>query len=138
MTRDGRLILFHDETMDRTTDLTGPVAERTWDGDLRAAACAMWRDESPTSGFRCSKRCSATFPEARLNIDAKESRALAPLVELVVRTRSLDRVCLASFSEERIAKLRVALGPELCTVCGVKDVARVRFGKISRLLGRVG
>ena len=30
-TRDGKLAVIHDPTLDRTTDATGPVAERSWD-----------------------------------------------------------------------------------------------------------
>ena len=36
LTRDGELALIHDDSLDRTTNLTGPVADRTMD-QLRAA-----------------------------------------------------------------------------------------------------
>lgn len=137
VTRDGRLIIFHDDTLDRATDRTGPVAERTWD-ELRSARLRDVEGRITDERIPLLEELFTSYPNARLNIDAKESRALAPLVELIVRTRSLDRVCLAAFSEERVAKLRTALGPELCTACGPKDVAKVRFARISRLFGRFG
>lgn len=30
LTKDLQLICFHDDTMDRTTDMSGPIAEKTW------------------------------------------------------------------------------------------------------------
>ncbi|MBN2010542.1 metallophosphoesterase [candidate division KSB1 bacterium] len=42
MTRDGELVLLHDETIDRTTDGTGNVAEHTLD-DLRQFDAGSWK-----------------------------------------------------------------------------------------------
>lgn len=137
VTRDGRLVAFHDERTDRVTDQPGPLAERTWDEvrrlRLRDAEGSITDERIPLL-----EELLAAFPDARLNIDAKESRALAPLVELILRTRSIDRVCLAAFSEDRLAKLRAALGAELCTACGPRDIAKVRLRSLARLLGKRG
>ncbi len=42
-----------------------------------------------------------TFPEVRWNIDVKAEPALLPLLELIERTNTWDRVCVGSFSEAR-------------------------------------
>jgi glycerophosphoryl diester phosphodiesterase len=36
-TRDGKLVVIHDDTLDRTTDGKGPVAAQDW-----AAPCRSW------------------------------------------------------------------------------------------------
>src|SRR6476661_5933958 len=43
MTADGELVVLHDETLDRTTDASGPVAERTLD-QLRGLDAGSWFD----------------------------------------------------------------------------------------------
>jgi glycerophosphoryl diester phosphodiesterase len=43
LTRDGRLMLLHDATLDRTTNGTGPLAESTF-GDVRKLDAGSWFD----------------------------------------------------------------------------------------------
>ncbi|MCB1488289.1 MAG: glycerophosphodiester phosphodiesterase [Bauldia sp.] len=47
LTRDGEAIVFHDDTLDRLTDATGPVHARTL-AEVRAAAIAGTADRIPT------------------------------------------------------------------------------------------
>jgi len=39
--RDGRVVVHHDETLDRTTSLRGPVAARTADSTVARSVCLM-------------------------------------------------------------------------------------------------
>jgi len=65
MTRDGVLLAFHDETLDRVTDLTGPVHERTLEEIRRADAAYHFSHDGgrthplrgPGSASPPSKRC---------------------------------------------------------------------------------
>jgi glycerophosphoryl diester phosphodiesterase len=43
MTRDGRLVMIHDTTLDRTTSGTGPVRDATWD-ELERLDAGSWLD----------------------------------------------------------------------------------------------
>ncbi len=45
LTKDQVPIIFHDDTLDRTTNGSGPVAERTLD-DLRELECGSWFSDS--------------------------------------------------------------------------------------------
>src|SRR4051794_35389357 len=59
MTSDGVLVVMHDETLDRTTDCTGPVKARTLaevEQSMRARGSAR---SSPASACRRSRRSSS-------------------------------------------------------------------------------
>jgi glycerophosphoryl diester phosphodiesterase len=49
-----------------------------------------------------------------------------PLAQLLRSPRLLDRVCVASFSQRRVAAVRRAVGPGLCTAMGPVEVAVLR------------
>ena len=66
-----------------------------------------------------------TWPEVRVNIDPKHDAVVEPLIDLVRRTGTTDRICIGAFADRRIARMREALGPGLCTSMGPKQVARL-------------
>jgi glycerophosphoryl diester phosphodiesterase len=63
------------------------------------------------------------LPTALLNIDVKADSAVEPVVATLRRCGALGRVCLASFSDARLARLRKLGGPGLLTSMGPKSVA---------------
>jgi glycerophosphoryl diester phosphodiesterase len=63
----------------------------------------------------------------RFNLDIKAAGVVAPLVRLIRRLRITDRICLASFSDARIAAVRRLLGPTVCTALGPRGVAALRL-----------
>ncbi|MBW8804407.1 MAG: glycerophosphodiester phosphodiesterase [Catenulisporales bacterium] len=114
---DGVLLAFHDRRLHRVTDSRGRVKA------LSAAEIARARigDEPiPTMA-----ELLEAFPEARFNIDVKEPNTIAPLADLLRRTDALDRVCISSFSDTRLAAIRAALGPRLCTSAGPREAWRL-------------
>lgn len=118
-TKDGYLIAFHDETLDRVTDGTGRIRDMIWD-DVRKAgiqghAIPLFED------------LVAAFPGVRFNIDPKSDRAAALLGDQLERLRITERVCVGSFSDQRLAQLRFRFGSRLCTSTGPAEVARLRF-----------
>lgn len=48
LTADGELVLLHDDTLDRTTDCTGPVLERTW-AEIAGCDAAHWWSPGPST-----------------------------------------------------------------------------------------
>lgn len=136
LTRDGRVVAFHDETVDRATDGTGAVA------DLAYAELAELRLVGPDG--RLSDEhvplladLLVRWPDVRWNVDAKDDRVALPLASTVARLGLVDRVCIGAFSGTRLRRIRRHLGPRLCTVCGPLDVARL-LGRGLRLpTGRV-
>ncbi|WP_320775561.1 glycerophosphodiester phosphodiesterase [Streptomyces sp. CRN 30] len=119
-TRDGKLVAFHDATLDRVTDGTGRIAELLWK-DVSHARVAG------TEPLPLFEELLAAFPDVRWNVDVKAEAALVPFLDLVGRTRSWDRVCLGSFSEARVARAQRLAGPRLATSYGTRGVLGLRL-----------
>lgn len=92
-TADGALVAFHDSRLDRLTDLTGPIADVSWTTLQRARLGA---ERVPLL-----EDVLTAWPRLRVNVDVKAAAAVVPFAELVRRTESIDRVCVASFSDRR-------------------------------------
>ncbi|WP_411106598.1 glycerophosphodiester phosphodiesterase [Streptomyces sp. cmx-4-9] len=119
-TADGRLVAFHDATLDRVTDGRGRIGELPW-SRVREARVA---GSEPLPLF---EELLDAFPEARWNIDVKAEAALHPLVDLIARRGIWDRVCVGSFSEGRVARAQRIAGPRLATSYGVRGVVGLRL-----------
>ncbi|WP_053852379.1 glycerophosphodiester phosphodiesterase [Streptomyces sp. NRRL B-24085] len=119
-TADGKLVAFHDTTLDRVTDGAGRIADLPW-AEVRHARVA---GTEPVPLF---EELLETFPEARWNVDVKDEPALRPLLELVERTAAWDRVCVGSFSEARVMRAQRLAGPRLATSYGTRGVLNLRL-----------
>ncbi|MFB6961095.1 glycerophosphodiester phosphodiesterase [Streptomyces sp. NPDC056309] len=119
-TADGRLVAFHDATLDRVTDGAGRIADLPWE-DVRQARVA---GREPVPLFA---ELLESFPEVRWNVDVKVEPALRPLLDLIERTNAWDRVCLGSFSEARVIRAQRLAGPRLATSYGTRGVLALRL-----------
>ncbi|MEV6962178.1 glycerophosphodiester phosphodiesterase [Streptomyces sp. NPDC051207] len=119
-TRDGRLVAFHDATLDRVTDGAGRIADLPW-AEVRQARVA---GEEPVPLF---EELLDLFPEVRWNVDVKAEPALLPLLDLIERTGSWERVCVGSFSEARVVRAQRLAGPRLATSYGTRGVLGLRL-----------
>ncbi|WP_406433470.1 glycerophosphodiester phosphodiesterase [Streptomyces sp. NBC_00631] len=119
-TVDGRLVAFHDDTLDRVTDGAGRIADLPWE-DVRHARVA---GREPLPLF---EELLEEFPEVRWNVDAKAEPALRPLLDLIEKTDSYDRVCVGSFSEARVLRAQRLAGPRLATSFGTRGVVGLRL-----------
>ncbi|MFB7737810.1 glycerophosphodiester phosphodiesterase [Streptomyces sp. NPDC056112] len=119
-TADGRLVAFHDATLDRVTDGAGRIADLPWE-DVRQARVA---GREPVPLFA---ELLETFPGVRWNVDVKAEPALRPLLDLIERTNAWDRVCVGSFSEARVVRARRLAGPRLATSYGTRGVLALRL-----------
>ena len=120
-TADGVLVAFHDSRLDRVTDRRGTIASLPWH-EVRQARVAG------TETIPLLEDLLAAWPHVRVNIDAKADASVAPLIEVILRTKAIERVCVGSFNDRRLGRIRAGLGPALCTALGPAEVARLRFG----------
>jgi glycerophosphoryl diester phosphodiesterase len=129
LSRDGQAVVCHDATLDRTTNATGPIAERTA-RELAHVDAGWWfageqgypyRD----CGFGVPRLADVLerFDTVPLVIELKgEDPALARrTVEEVRARRALERVCFGSFSDALLAAAR-SCGPEVITSGGVAAI----------------
>ncbi|AWI29276.1 glycerophosphodiester phosphodiesterase [Streptomyces sp. ICN441] len=119
-TADGRLVAFHDPTLDRVTDARGRIDRLPWAEVARARVAG----KEPLPLF---EDLLEEFPASRWNVDIKAEGALEPLVDLVRRRNAWDRVCVGSFSEGRVSRAYRLAGPRLATSYGVRGVIGLRL-----------
>ncbi|MDQ3760903.1 MAG: glycerophosphodiester phosphodiesterase [Actinomycetota bacterium] len=115
VTRDGVVVVLHDATLDRTTDGSGEVAQLDW-ATVRTARVGGREPVCRLADLL------EELPDSLFNIDVKADSAVAPILELLRCTRQWHRVCLASFSEARLQRLRTVAGPQLLTSMGTASV----------------
>ncbi len=124
LSADGELVLMHDETIERTTDLTGSIASMTLK-ELRAADAGFHFEAADgTSPFRGKGLTIPTFAEIidwlpegiGLVVEIKARAATAPTIEALheSRVRAGGAVSLISFEEAIIDEAR-GLDPAIPT-----------------------
>ncbi|GER22912.1 glycerophosphoryl diester phosphodiesterase [Zafaria cholistanensis] len=124
-TRDGVLVVFHDERLDRATDGIGRVADHTY-AELRRLRVAG-RGRIPTFAELLGE-----WPDIRLNVDVKDQAGAALLARHIEAADAYDRVLVSSFSARRLASARRALARPAALGASVPTVA------LAALLGPVG
>ena len=111
-TADGRLVLMHDETLDRTTTGTGRVDETTFEQVRRLRLVA---DDSTVTAFRVPTLAEAlAWADGRavLLLDVKRGVPFEDVVAEVRQHGAADRVAVIVYSLEDHRRL-AALAPEL-------------------------
>jgi glycerophosphoryl diester phosphodiesterase len=146
LTGDGVLVAFHDERLDRVTDRTGAIAELGI-AEIEAADAgdAFSPDGGLTFPFRgCGIRVPrleailTRWPDARVNIDPKSDPCVAPLAALLDRLGAWNRVCVGSFSDRRLRRIRALGRGRACTSMGPQAVALARLTTASAVMHRLG
>ena len=139
MTRDGVVVVFHDGTLERTTNGSGPIDH--WDiEDLQRLDAAWWFDEAndyPLRGtgvrVRTLAEVFAMWPSVHFNIDLKGRRMEWAVADVIKRHGRERSTLVGSFVDHRVAKFRritrgavaVAAGPSLAAA----TFAASRFGR---------
>ena len=146
-TADGRLVVCHDATVDRTTTATGTIASRTYDELSRLDNAHWWAPGADVSpgladdgypyrgrapgdhrfGFALLEEVLEEFPATVLNLDIKQTAPLvAPyeeaLATLLRRFDCVDRVIVASFLDTATDAFS-AVAPEFATSAGTLATA---------------
>jgi glycerophosphoryl diester phosphodiesterase len=110
LSRDGAIVVHHDRTLNRTTALRGPIADRTAD-ELRRAAVPSLAD------------VLARYRDVRIIIEMKVNCAelAAGTLDVIRRADAVERVCLGSFGW-RVLHAARALEPRVATSAAREEV----------------
>ncbi|WP_022868149.1 glycerophosphodiester phosphodiesterase [Schaalia vaccimaxillae] len=118
LSADGKVVISHDETLDRCYNATGEIRRFTWrelsDLHNEAGEAMMLLDEALEA-----------FPDMYFNIDAKSAGVEGPLMQVINQHNAADRVLLASFSEPRLRTIRAAMATGVATSLGIDAVCRL-------------
>ena len=131
-TADGELVIFHDESVGRTTDGAGRVGSLTL-AELKRldAAYSFSTDGGRTFPLRGKgvtvptlREVFAALPRMRFNIEPKQTAPsiVAPLCRLIRERGMTERVLVASFSGTTIEEFRREC-PEVATSASTGEVA---------------
>ena len=118
-TLDGVLLAFHDDRLDRVTNGTGVIAELSYDA-IRSVRV------DGTEPIPRLDELLTSFPDTRFNIDPKSDASVTPLLRLIQDIGEEHRVCIGSFSDRRIRRVRQAV-PGICTSMGPIETLRARI-----------
>ncbi len=123
-TRDGVVVVFHDEELGRVSDGSGAIADHDH-ADIAALRVAG----RPIPRF---EEVLAAWPDIRLNVDIKDDASVAPFAALINEYAAHDRVLVASFSDARRHRVLRLLEAPAASSPGVVTIA------LAVILGKVG
>lgn len=115
-TRDGHLVAFHDDVLDRVSDARGAIAELDF-ATVRAAHVGT-SGQVPTLDELLEE-----FPRTRFNIDIKAPGAVDLLADTLARHHAEDRVCVGSFDDARLRRFRDLTRGRVATSIGPMGTA---------------
>ncbi len=140
ITKDGQIVLMHDEEVDRTTDGVGLIEDKTLDELKQLDAAYDWSiDEGKTFPYRGQgiqvptlNEVFEKFPQMRYVIEIKLTKNPidAPLCALIRQHNMQDKVLIGSFHDEAMKNFR-AICPEVATSASRTEVRNyVLLGKV--------
>jgi glycerophosphoryl diester phosphodiesterase len=140
ITKDGQIILMHDEKVDRTTEGIGLIEDKTVEELMQLDAAYKWsNDNGKTFPYRGQGIQVPTleglfqkFPDMRYVIEIKltQNPIDKPLCDLIRKYNMQDQAVIASFHDEAMRRFRETC-PEVATSASRAEVTKfVLLGKI--------
>jgi len=127
LTKDGVVVLFHDDYLDRTTDGTGNVWDYTveelkeFDAAFRFGADRGWPYRGQGITAPSLEEIVTTFPGIRLTLELKQGGLEEPLVAVLERLDLWDRVIIGGFDDRWARAVRKASGGKALTSSGSRE-----------------
>jgi glycerophosphoryl diester phosphodiesterase len=121
LTKDRKVVVIHDDTLDRTTSGKGPVKNQTL-SDIRALDAGSWFNPRFAAERvpELSEVMELTAGRCLLNIEIKESAFEADypvdaiehqVVDLVKTREAMDRVIISSFDQRLLQRIAAVAAP---------------------------
>ncbi len=131
VTKDGVIVIFHDDRLERLTNGTGQVSQWLWQ-DLRKLDAAYHfkpEEDYPLRGkgitISSLEEVLETFPNTMFNLDLKQPGIEPRVAEFINKNHCHDRVLIASFYGSRTRKCSKLLDKPTATSAGKWEVFRL-------------
>ncbi len=124
LSRDGVVIVFHDDDLSRLMGRPERIDALDW-SDL-----AQLRFPCGARIPRLDETLEA-YPDIRFNLEPKSEAVVEPLAQVIRTCNALSRVCVGCFDPKRTKRLRELLGDDLCwspSHAGVAAIWLTGFG----------
>ncbi len=127
LTRDGVVVLFHDDYLDRTTEGTGDVWDYTFaelqelDAGFRFGADRGWPYRGQGICIPSLEEIVETFPDIRLTLELKQGGLEKPLVALLEQFDLWDRVIVGGFDDRWARAVRKESRGRVITSSGRRE-----------------
>ena len=138
VSRDQRVVLFHDDSLERLTNGKGRFWDHDWE-TLRALDAAHQFDKSggyPQRGqgvvMPLLEDALRAFPDALFNLDLKQPRIEAVVADEIARLGAEDRVLIGSFYDARIRRFREITEGRIATSAGPREISRAVSASYAR------
>ena len=76
------------------------------------------------------------FPDISFQIDFKTDEVVAPALDIINKTKSFERVCVASFNSERLKRVR-SMYPDMCISMGPNEVIKTLLSSFGLYNGAI-
>ena len=143
LTADGIPVVFHDETLERTTDGEGKVADRTFAELAQLDAAYAFDPEhgyplrGTGIGISSLEELYATWPDVRLNIDLKAPEEEWVVAEVIRSADAEHRTLVGGFNDRRIARFRRITGGRVVVSAGpTASLAMYAASRVGRTVRR--
>ncbi|MEK9649769.1 MAG: glycerophosphodiester phosphodiesterase [Gammaproteobacteria bacterium] len=119
LSKDGKVYIFHDDSLKRVAGIDKNFS------DLNSHEIESIKifGKQP---IPLLEETLKTFPNTNFNIDLKTDLVAEPALEILKKHNAQDRVCIASFSDNRINLAREFI-PTICTSMGPNQILEMRL-----------
>jgi glycerophosphoryl diester phosphodiesterase len=129
LSSDGKPYIFHDEDLNRLAGIN-----KTFN-DLHSSdidEIKLFNDHK----IPLLEEVLLKFPETYFQIDVKTDEVALPALKVIYDLEAQDRVCIASFSSERLETVRNKY-PDICISMGPKEILKLLLASFGLYRGTV-
>lgn len=130
VSRDGKVVIFHDDSLERLTNGVGRFWDHDWatlrdlDAAHRFDAVHGFPRRGTGVGMPLLEEAVRAFPAVQFNLDLKQPGIEAAVAAEVRRLGIEDRVLIGSFYDLRVRRVRAVSGKRVATAAGPGEVVR--------------
>jgi glycerophosphoryl diester phosphodiesterase len=144
VTRDGVVVVFHDDTLERTTNGVGRVSDWMWEDLKHLDAAYHFSPDGENHPLRSTgvhihslEETFERYPDVYFNIDLKAKGSAWLVADVIVRAGRTDSVMIGSFNDLRLSRFRRITKGEVATSAGPRSAtAMYSASRVGRSLRR--